>query len=227
MQCAMSCAALPRTAPPLPTREMRNPQKVFEERYSCENIAQDDDSSCDQTLTRVIRRPAKYDDDAQLPENFFAVAGDCIYGGLVNGFRGEVFGGPPPAPRGASLDDLLVGVTRILDIFKDRGYCLDYELSKGGADLDLDDAFTTRSSGGSGSRSSSSSGDPVKPGAFTVKITGPATLWGLGALASQRALIANTHDVMAVAAYLRASGRSSTRQLELTDAGYVERWQVL
>lgn len=181
---------------------MRAPLKVFEERYSCEALGPDDDeSACSETLTRVVRRPARFDDDSLLPEGFFELAGDKIYLGLVNGFRGEEFGGPRPAPRGAAAGELLGGVRSILEIFKGRGYCLDFEISEveepPGGDL-----------------------------SFEVRVAGPATLWGLGALASQRALIANTHDAMAVAAYLRASGRASARELELTDTGYVERWTV-
>jgi hypothetical protein len=184
---------------------MRAPQRVFEERYSCESLGPDDDeSACSETLTRVVRRPARFEDDAALPDFFFEAAGDRIYDGLVNGFRGEQFGAPAPARPGAATGELLDGVRSILEIFKAQGYCLDFELSEG----------ASSTSGGSGVE-------------FTVQIVGPATLWGLGALASQRALIANTHDAMAVAAYLRASGRSSSRELELTNSGYLERWEVV
>jgi len=185
------------------TRSMRRPQQVFEERYSCEDLAADDDEACGQTLTRVVRRPARYADDALLPEYFFEAAGDRIYEGLVKGFRGEEFGGPPPPSKSASLEELVGGLRRILQIFEEKGYCLKAELSE----------VEGEGEGGGGS--------------FTVRITGPATLWGLTALAAQRALIANTHDAMAVAAYLRAGGRAAERELELSDTGYAERWRVV
>jgi hypothetical protein len=183
---------------------MRGAQRVFEERYSCEEGAADDadDDACTETLTRVVRRPAKYDDDALLPEFFFEEAGNLIYGGLVKGFRGEEFGGPAPAPRGAVAEALLGGVRSILGIFEDKGYCLKAEVTDVAEEGD-GGALT-----------------------FAVRVRGPATLWGLTALAGQRALIANTHDAMAVAAYLRASGRAAERELELSDTGYVEYWRV-
>ncbi|KAI8463524.1 MAG: hypothetical protein J3K34DRAFT_389034 [Monoraphidium minutum] len=187
------------------SRALRAPEKVFEERYSCEDLGPDDDeSACSETLTRVVRRPAAFDDDAALPQAFSDAAGDRIYNGLVGGFRGEDFGGPPPAPRGAGLRELAGGVGAILGIFKGRGYCLDAAVSE-----------VEEAAGGGGG------------GRFVVRVTGPATLWGLTALAGQRALVANTHDAMAVAAYLRASGRASSRELELTDTGYLERWEVV
>jgi hypothetical protein len=89
-------------------------------------------------------------------------------------------------------------VREILSIFVGRGYCLS--------------ADVTPAPGGGG---------------VEVRVTGPATLWGLSALASQRAPLATAHDAMAVAAYLRASGRGSSREVELSDTGYTERWTVI
>jgi hypothetical protein len=57
---------------------MRDPQQVFEERFSCDDLAADDDASCGETRTRVVRRPAAYADDAALPELFFEAAGARI-----------------------------------------------------------------------------------------------------------------------------------------------------
>jgi hypothetical protein len=181
---------------------MAKPQQVFEERYSCDAVAADDDESCAETLTRVVRRPARFADDALLPEFFFEAAGDRIYAGLVDGFRGEQFGARRPAARGAPFAELVAGVKALLAIFEEKGYALKAEVS------DVSEA-------------------PGGGGSFTVAVNGPATLWGLTALAGQRALVANTHDAMAVAAYLRASGRAPARELEFSDAGYIERWTVL
>jgi hypothetical protein len=189
---------------------MSKPQQVFEERYSCDAVADDDDeSSCSETLTRVVRRAAALSDDTLLPEFFFEAAGDRIYRGLVEGFRGEQFGAPKPAPRGAAFGELVAGVRGVLGVFEAKGYCLKAEVS------DVEEAPGSGGGGGGGGG-----------GAFTVSVNGPATLWGLTALAGQRALVANTHDAMAVAAYLRASGRRAARELELSDTGYIERWTV-
>lgn len=99
-------------------------------------------------------------------------------------------------------------MARLLAVFEERGYCLKAEVT----DV-AEDGAAAGSGGGGGGR-------------FTVRLTGPANLWGLGALASQGAAVANTHDAMAVDAYLRASGRRGGREIELTDTGYVERWVV-
>ncbi|GBF90150.1 hypothetical protein Rsub_03283 [Raphidocelis subcapitata] len=203
------------------SRAMRAPQQVFEERYSCDELAADDDESCAETRTRVVRRPAAFGDDAALPELFFEAAGDRIYTGLVQGFRGEQFGGPPPARRGAPLAELMPGVRSVYKIFADRGYCLSAEVTAAPAPAGGD------GEGGEGGEAGAASSSGGGGGSFEVRVTGPANLWGLGALASQAALVANAHDAMAVAAYLRASGRGSSRELELSDTGYTETWTVL
>lgn len=204
---------------------------MFEERYSCDSLpadAGDDDSdACAETLTRVVRRPAQYQDDAALPARFGEQAGARIYAGLRDGFRGEQFNGPPPARAGASLDELLAGAKRLLQIFEEKGYCLKAEISDVVAGGDGgDDLGGGLSSGGGSGSSGSGGGGSGGGGTFTVTINGPATLWGLRALATQNAAIANAHDALALAAYFEASGRACERELELTDTGYVERWRV-
>jgi hypothetical protein len=49
----------------------------------------------------------------------------------------------------------------------------------------------------------------------------------LQALASRRSLVYNAYDAMAVAAYLRASGRAPTYKLSWSDTTVTEDWTVL
>jgi hypothetical protein len=136
-----------------------------------------------------------------------APAGDLIYDGLLNGFRGEVFGGPPSAPAGASIQQLAAGVQQLLSIMVDKGYALR--------------ATVTDVAASSSSSSSSSSG-----GSFSVSIQGSCNLWGINALAARQSLVVNVHDAMVIDAYLRASGRQAQYELRLTEAGLEEDWVV-
>ncbi|KAF8072882.1 iolC [Scenedesmus sp. PABB004] len=130
-----------------------------------------------------------------------AAAGDLIYDGLRNGFRGEQFGGPPPAPRGADVAALAAGAGALLDVMVGRGYALRAEVGD----------VAPAPGGGPG-------------GGFTVRVTGPCNLWSMAALGARRALVTNAYDVMAVDAWLHASGRAGAFELQLTESGLEERW---
>jgi hypothetical protein len=123
--------------------------------------------------------------------------GDLIYAGLRDGFRGRTFGGPPPAPPGASSDDLAAGAGALLRGMADAGYALRAEVSATG------------------------------PGGFTVSLTGPCNLWALRALGSRGAAVVNAYDVLALDSWLRASGRSAAVELELTESGVNETWTLM
>ena len=132
-----------------------------------------------------------------------APAGDLIYKGLRDGFRGEVFGGPPAAPAGASIQQLAADVQQLVSIMADKGYALKATVSS-----------VKSSSSGSG-------------GSFTLSLQGPCNLWGMSALGARRSLVVNAFDVMVTDGYLRASGRRSSFRLQLTDAGLEEHWTVV
>lgn len=126
-----------------------------------------------------------------------------IYNGLRGGFRGETFGGPPAAASGASIQQLTADVQQLLSIMADKGYALKASV-----------ANVKSNSSGSG-------------GSFTVSLQGPCNLWGMSALGARRSLVVNTFDVMAIDAYLRASGKQGRFSLQLTDAGLEEQWTVV
>lgn len=101
---------------------MQRGQQVFQETYDdCELVS--DDDVCE-TGVRLVRRPAQYADNAQLPPAFFTTSGDLIYSGLRYGFRGEQFGAPEPAAANASLSELVHGVQQLLNTMVDHGYAL-------------------------------------------------------------------------------------------------------
>ncbi|WIA29070.1 hypothetical protein OEZ86_011581 [Tetradesmus obliquus] len=183
------------------SREMGQPQRVFEEYYELCPPGAGDDDPCE-SGQKVVTRPPQYADDSQLPAYFFQKTGDLVYDGLLNGFRGEDFGGPPPAPAGASIQQLAAGVQQLLSIMVDKGYALRAEVA--------DVASSSSSSGGS----------------FSVSIQGSCNLWGINALAARQSLVVNVHDAMVIDAYLRASGRQATYELQLTEAGLEEAWVV-
>lgn len=257
-------------------------------------------AGCTTTLSRCQTRTRGLPAELALPQRrrvtlapaaarFFERQGDRLYHGLVEGFRGESFGGPLPRapgeplawgsslPRaarapmpahaclpapttarchratvglatsppltcptvdaGAPVDELLDGVRQILAIYESKGYALKATLTPGNTN-------------GSGAT-------------FTVKLEGPANLWslqvGLGAactlrleaaaagllhaaqlhtmldaphahpaqaLAARRSTVYSQHDAAAVAAFLRASGRSSSCRLAWSDTAVVQQWTL-
>jgi hypothetical protein len=182
---------------------MRSPAKVFTERFEACEPGTPEDAPCG-TGTTVIRRPAQFDDDALLPLYLFETAGNLMYQGLRDGFRGEVFGGPGAAPPGAGLPELVGGVRQLLDITVDRGYAISARV-------------TAVPPGGTAG----------PKGGFRVEVQGSANLWALRALGARQAKVANAYDAMIVAAWLRASGVDADYQLRLVDAGLEVDWTLL
>ncbi|KAI3428408.1 hypothetical protein D9Q98_007235 [Chlorella vulgaris] len=151
---------------------------------------------------RVVTRDPSLADNAQLPGRFYERHGELVYRGLVEGFRGEQYGGPLPCAPGASTEQLMAGVQQVLDIFAAKGFSLKTTL------------LPKPASGGSGD-------------GFTVVQQGPANLWSLQALAARRSLVYQQPDAAAVAAFLRASGRSSTCRLTWTDTAVTQEWNLV
>ena len=110
-----------------------------------------------------------------------------------------------PTAAGAPPEALLAGVQQVLDIFMSQGYALKATLTPG---------------------SSSSSSSEAGSLSFTVRLEGPANLWGLQGLAARRSSIYNQHDALAVGAFLRASGRGSTCRLSWNDTAVTQQWTL-
>jgi hypothetical protein len=104
------------------------------------------------------------------------------------------------------------GVQQLLDCMVAKGYAIS-------AAVDQVVAQPASSS------SSSSSAGPG--GSFTVTVNGPCNLWALNALKSRNSRVINAYDVMVIAAWLRAGGRSASHEVELLDSGLTERWTVV
>jgi hypothetical protein len=179
---------------------MQRPAKVFEERYEDCAPGTPEDEACG-LATRVVQRPQQFQEDGLLPRYFFETTGDLIYKGLRDGFRGEEFGGPAAAAPSANKEEILGGVRKILGIMVDKGYAIK--------------ASVTDVPGVGGSL-----------GGFKVSIKGPANLWGLSALGARAASVANAFDIMAVSAWLRASGIDAEYDLDLTETGVEEEWTL-
>ncbi|KAK9839251.1 hypothetical protein WJX81_004341 [Elliptochloris bilobata] len=177
------------------------PRSIFQE--FCEE--------CDHQLRTVVRS-ADTGGDAALPTRLQREAGDRIYSGLLQGFRGEQFGAPPPLPASAPVAELAAGVQSLLRIFASRGYALDARVS---------DVAPARSCA-----SVERHGACPSAGTFSVRLEGPATLWGMGALASRRAML-NAYDAMVTEAFLRRSGCSASYELRRTDTAIEQRWVLV
>ncbi|KAK9807874.1 hypothetical protein WJX72_011848 [[Myrmecia] bisecta] len=154
-----------------------------------------------ETQTRLVTRDPKLQDNASLPLAVQQKAGDLIYQNLRAGFQGEAFDVPGPCPSGASTADLVQGVQQLMNVFVDRGFALKAQVRP----TDSTGACST----------------------FKVRLDGPANLWGLGALTSQRALLTNAYDALAVEAFLRASGRNAVYSSRRTDTAVEQTWTLL
>lgn len=125
--------------------------------------------------------------------------------------QGETFvPGPPPPQADAGIQQLAAGAQQLLDAMVAKGYAISATVG------DIQPASSSSSAGGSGAG-----------GSFSVTVNGPCNLWAMGALKSRNAKVINAYDVMAVASWLRAGGRSASHEVELTDAGLTQRWTVV
>ena len=64
---------------------------------------------------------------------------------------------------------------------------------------------------------------PARP---QVRLEGPANLWSLQALAARRSQLYSDHAAAAVAAYLRASGRSAACRIAWNDTAVTQQWSL-
>lgn len=59
-----------------------------------------------------------------------------------------------------------------------------------------------------------------------MRLEGPANLWSLQALAARRSQLYSDHAAAAVAAYLRASGRSAACRIAWNDTAVTQQWSL-
>jgi hypothetical protein len=154
---------------------------------------------CD-TDKRLIFRDPVFSENASLPGAWEHRVGDAIYRGLREGFEGFTFlSVPEPLNASASHAAIVAAVTQLLRVFVDEGYALDAAVS------DVDSGT----------------------GTFTVVLKGPATLWALQGVAAKRGTLYPAHDVLAIAALLRGSGRRMMEcKVAWTDTTVTEKWTL-
>jgi hypothetical protein len=152
---------------------------------------------------RLITRDPSLQDNALLPSKFEAELGAAIYTGLRHGFRGTQFSGAPaPCSPQCSAAEVLKGVQQLLAVFVQQGFCINADIIA----------------------SSSLADNSLK---FSVKVDGPANLWALQSVTSRRGNLWPVYDALAVAAFLRESGRSATCSFSWTSTGVLEDWVVV
>jgi hypothetical protein len=167
-----------------------------------EGTCPEEEEDCPGEYVLVTRDPS-LQDNALLPARFVIDLGDMIYSGLREGFRGVVFDSTPaPLDPRCSTEELITGVRELLKVFKDQGFCINAEVSD------------------------------VRPGvepgsiSFKISLTGPATLWALQSINSERGNLFPVYDAFTIAAFLRASGKSSTCAFSWNDTTVTEEWTV-
>jgi hypothetical protein len=184
------------------SQEAAHGRQVFKE-FDCE-----EEECPPETSYKLVTRNPLFKDNALLPGEWERQTGDKIYDGLVEGFRGQVFGGPKPcssksnsrggnnivgAPtnllggssgnnsnssKKCSTEELVDGIRQILDIFEKNGFALKCTM-------------TQQSDDGS---------------SFIIKVEGGANLWAIQALQARGSSVLPLYDMFVIESYLRRSG---------------------
>lgn len=148
--------------------------------------------------TQLVMRSPELQDNAKLPSFFEHRLGDKIYRDLLDGFQGTKFNVPLPVSPDSSFEEVTNGVDQVLQVFVESGYALRASI----ADANSDDST------------------------FSVLLEGPATVWGMQAVASWGSSVYPAYDVLAVAAYLRASGWEARCGLSWSTYNLRETWKI-
>ena len=155
------------------SQEAAHGRQVFEE-FGCE-----EEECPPETSYKLVTRNPLLKDNALLPGEWERQTGDKIYEGLVEGFRGQVFGGPKPCNsngKNCGSEELVVGIRQILDIFEKNGFALKCTM-------------TQQSDGSS----------------FIIKVEGGANLWAIQALQARGSSVLPLYDMFVIESYLRKS----------------------
>lgn len=162
---------------------------------------------------KVVMRNARYKDNASLPSAVEEMAGDNIYRGLRDGFRGRDFGAPIQQSSDTHISRLVDDAQNILNIFVQNGYALKAKVSS------VTEGCSEGSCeyhGASGAR-----------GSFQIKLDGPANLWGMAALANQGSNLHTAYSALAVDGYLRASGVEAHYTVDHTPTAVTHNWTLI
>jgi len=149
--------------------------------------------------SRMVTRDAILQDNSLLPNIFEVRLGDAIYAGLRNGFQGTQFAAPSPLDSHSTFVDIVSGARQLLKTFLDVGYALRGDISL------VDPASQT----------------------FKVRLEGYATAWGMQSAASRLSRLYPAYDALALAAFVRTSGRRTRCSLSWTNASLEEEWTIL
>lgn len=152
---------------------------------------------------QTVRRDSRLRSNADLPAAFKQRAGARLYQALAEGFEGLDLGAPPPCARGATSEEVLEAVRRLLACLVLRG---GFALSATVTPMAVETAQGLAR--------------------FKVRVEGPANLWGVRALASRRAAVLNDFDAMAIQGLLSASQLAATYRSKYTDTYSEHLWMV-
>mmetsp|Transcript_10717 Transcript_10717/g.66051 ORF Transcript_10717/g.66051 Transcript_10717/m.66051 type:complete len:291 (-) Transcript_10717:721-1593(-) len=167
-------------------RQLRRGRAVFQEKQGAD----------DATKTTVPN-------DASLPSALHRSVGDKILHGLQEGYQDDTFDGPARLDRVSSRpEDVMVGVKKILQVFVDRGFCLQCV---------VDDVVLSE--------------DDVEASQYHVRVEGAANAWAVQALQSHDAKVRNYYDALVVDAYMRQCGRSATYDVRPRTSTIHETWR--
>lgn len=165
----------------------------------------------------MIRRDPSLSDNKILPAVLAQRLGDTIYARLRFGFEDQDFGAPDPC-RSSDLDCVAEGMTQIVDALLSKGYALRGNVNvvgggggsgSGGGDGGGGGADNSGVAEGAGSGKSSRK--------VSVKLAGPASLWGAQALAAKGVNPPNEYVGYCLTAFCRASGVKSSYTVKVSD----------
>lgn len=160
----------------------------------------------------VVRRDAKYKDNASLPSFVEELAGDNIYRSLRDGFRGRDFNGPSEQKAGTHIARLAEDAESIMTIFVQNGYAIKAKVSN------VSESCSEGSCEYHGAHGSK--------GSFQIRLDGPANLWGMAALSSQGSPLHTAFSALAIDGYLRASGVKAQYTLNRTSTTVTHSWNL-
>jgi hypothetical protein len=150
---------------------------------------------------RVVRRDAGLSDNSKLPERLQLQVGRKILAYLRGGFRDQTYPVPEVPAAPASISNLAACAQKLLDIFVSNGFAISAQVGN---------VMSTKAGGGS----------------WTVRVEGPANLWGVATLQFRRALVADAFDALAVVAFLDSAGYNASFEISTDSTSLQQAWTI-